>query len=85
MGLFDFFSRKSPLEKHAERVAKIRELSGSPVAVGFGIKTPEDAKAVGEYADGVVVGSAVVGVIHDNGADAASAAADLVSALRSAL
>lgn len=70
----------------ADRVAKIKELSGAPVAVGFGIKTPEDARAVAEYADGVVVGSAVVKAIADAGeSGAAKAAGDLVAALRAGL
>lgn len=70
----------------AERVAKIRELSGSPVAVGFGIKTPDDARSVGAYADGVVVGSAVVQAIAGAGqAGAARAAGDLVAKLRAGL
>ncbi len=44
----------------AERITAIRAATGAPVAVGFGIKTPDDARAVGALADGVVVGSAVV-------------------------
>jgi tryptophan synthase alpha chain len=41
-------------------VARIRAASGLPVAVGFGIKTPERAAQVARVADGVVVGSALV-------------------------
>ena len=44
----------------AERVERIQAASGLPVAVGFGIRTPEDAAAMGDLADGVVVGSALV-------------------------
>ncbi len=44
----------------AGRVRAIQEASGAPVAVGFGIKTGSDAKEVAAYADGVVVGSALV-------------------------
>jgi tryptophan synthase alpha chain len=71
----------------AERVAVVREATGAPVAVGFGIKTPDDARAVGEYADGVVVGSAVVQRIAQAGSGAAAvrAVAELVSELRQAL
>jgi len=41
-------------------VAAIREKASLPVAVGFGISTPEQAAAVAKLADGVVVGSALV-------------------------
>tara|TARA_B100000242_G_scaffold275664_1_gene230909 strand:- start:49 stop:615 length:567 start_codon:yes stop_codon:yes gene_type:complete len=41
-------------------VARIQENSGLPVVVGFGINTPQKAKAIAEVADGAVVGSAIV-------------------------
>ncbi len=44
----------------APHVARVRDASGLPVAVGFGIKTPERAAAIARVADGVVVGSALV-------------------------
>jgi len=44
----------------APHVARVRKASGLPVAVGFGIKTPERAGAIAEVADAVVVGSALV-------------------------
>ncbi|ATQ45148.1 tryptophan synthase subunit alpha [Caulobacter mirabilis] len=44
----------------AKPVQRLREASGLPVAVGFGIKTPERAAEVARVADGVVVGSALV-------------------------
>jgi tryptophan synthase alpha chain len=44
----------------APHVARVRKASGLPVAVGFGIKTPERAAAVARVADAVVVGSALV-------------------------
>jgi tryptophan synthase alpha chain len=47
----------------APAVARVRAASGLPVAVGFGIKTPERAAEVARIADGVVVGSALVDVI----------------------
>ncbi len=43
-----------------EAVLGIRRISKVPVCVGFGISTPEQAEQVGRYADGVVVGSALV-------------------------
>jgi tryptophan synthase alpha chain len=47
----------------AEQVAKIRARTTLPVAVGFGVSTPEQAKLVALEADGVVVGSAIVNQI----------------------
>lgn len=44
----------------APAVARVRAASGLPVAVGFGIKTPERAAAIARVADAVVVGSALV-------------------------
>lgn len=51
----------------AGMVAKIRTHTKLPIAVGFGISTPEQAKAVAQSADAVVVGSAVVNQIAQNG------------------
>jgi len=67
------------------RVAEVRDAAGAPVAVGFGIKTPADAAAVAAYADGVVVGSAVVQRILDAPDHAAAAVGDLVASLRAAI
>jgi tryptophan synthase alpha chain len=46
-----------------ERLKQIRLKSNLPIAVGFGISTPEQAKAVAQHADAVVVGSAIVDLI----------------------
>ena len=50
----------------AERVGAIRKFSDLPVVVGFGVSTPEQVRSVGEVADGVVVGSALVNCISEN-------------------
>jgi tryptophan synthase alpha chain len=52
-----------------KQVRELRRLSPVPVAVGFGITTPEDVAAVASFADGVVVGSALVRIIAGHGAD----------------
>ena len=41
-------------------IARIRKVSDKPIAVGFGISTPEEAAALSRFADGVIVGSAIV-------------------------
>jgi tryptophan synthase alpha chain len=43
-----------------------KKISQIPIAVGFGIKTPEDAAQFGKFADAVVVGSAIVDIIKNN-------------------
>ncbi|MEQ1862101.1 MAG: tryptophan synthase subunit alpha [Chthoniobacteraceae bacterium] len=50
-----------------ERVAAIRATTPLPIAVGFGISTPEHVRAVAKVADGIVVGSAIVRQIGDIG------------------
>jgi tryptophan synthase alpha chain len=62
-------------------VERVRRVSDVPVHVGFGISTPELARAAGELADGVVVGSRAV-QIAEGGPDALR---DFVASLRSAL
>lgn len=49
----------------AQRIAAIRAVSQLPIGVGFGIKDAATARAVAEYADGVVVGSALVNRIAE--------------------
>ena len=51
----------------ADAVARVRRESQVPVAVGFGVATPDDARAVAAFADAVVVGSALVQVIAAHG------------------
>jgi tryptophan synthase alpha chain len=51
----------------ASQVAKIRAHTKLPIAVGFGISNPEQAKLVAQNADAVVVGSAVVNQIAEHG------------------
>lgn len=51
----------------AEQVARIRAHTKLPVAVGFGVSNPDQAKLVAQAADGVVVGSAVVNQIAEHG------------------
>jgi tryptophan synthase alpha chain len=49
-----------------DRVAEIQAHTKLPIAVGFGISTPEQAREVAKVADGVVVGSAIVQEIREN-------------------
>ena len=51
-------------------VDRLREMTVLPIAVGFGISTPAQAAAIAPLADGVVVGSALVRLIGENGESA---------------
>jgi tryptophan synthase alpha chain len=60
------------IKSHAavgEAVKRIKSHTKLPVAVGFGIKTADDAKVIGRDADGVVVGTALCKAIGDSLAD----------------
>jgi tryptophan synthase alpha chain len=66
----------------ADTVARVRAATEVPVAVGFGISTPDHARAVAEIADGVIVGSRVVRAAGEGGA---AAVGQLVGELAAAL
>jgi tryptophan synthase alpha chain len=51
------------IRPHIEQIRKHTKL---PIAIGFGIKTPEDAKAMSVIGDAIVVGSAIVQTIAEN-------------------
>ncbi len=66
----------------AETVRRARRAAGSlPVAVGFGIATPQAAREAAALADGVVVGSALVRAAEEAGATREKAVAELARAL----
>jgi tryptophan synthase alpha chain len=55
----------------AAAVARLKAATRLPVAVGFGVRTPDQAAAIARVADGVVVGSAIVELVGQHGGDAA--------------
>lgn len=80
-------ARKVEPEDIRVAVENLRKLTKVPVGVGFGITTVADAKAVGEFADGVVVGSALVKIIEEYGQDEMllPMVGDFISALKRGL
>ncbi|NTZ42997.1 tryptophan synthase subunit alpha [Altererythrobacter sp. SALINAS58] len=50
-----------------DAVARLKSATDLPVAVGFGVRTPEQAGAIARVADGVVVGSALVELVAEHG------------------
>lgn len=78
-------SALSDLKPVQEGVARIREHTDLPVCVGFGISTPAQAAAAAQLAQGAVVGSALVRLVEEQGAQAVGAVAALTGALKEAL
>ena len=68
-----------------EAVARLKVATALPVAVGFGVRHPEQAAAIARVADGVVVGSALVELVAQHGADAAGPVRALTAALAQAV
>ena len=68
-----------------EAVARLKAATDLPVAVGFGVRTPEQAAAIARHADGVVVGSALVEIVAQHGADAAGPVREATRALADAV
>ncbi|MBR5939972.1 MAG: tryptophan synthase subunit alpha [Neisseriaceae bacterium] len=68
-----------------QRVEIIKKYTDLPIAVGFGIKNPDDAKAVAQCADAVVVGSRFVQTIEENGENAIAAVGKLSGSLKAAI
>jgi tryptophan synthase alpha chain len=62
-------------------VKRIRRFTKLPIAVGFGISTPAQFAAVGKFAEGAVVGSAIVQLIEQNPGREAAAVAEFVKQL----
>ena len=68
-----------------QAVGRLKAATDLPVAVGFGIRTPDQAAAIGAVADGVVVGSAIVELVGRHGVDAPAAVTTYVRSLADAL
>jgi tryptophan synthase alpha chain len=68
-----------------QAVAQLKAATTLPVAVGFGVRTPDQAKSIAKVADGVVVGSALVELVEEYGANAAGPVRELTRALADAV
>ena len=62
-------AQAAPSKSIGELVKSIKQYTETPVCIGFGINTPEQAKEVAVASDGVVVGSAIVNQVAKNAAD----------------
>lgn len=63
----------------------IKAVTDIPVAIGFGINTPEQAEKYAQIADGVIVGSAIVKIIAEYGKDAPDKVYDYVKSMKDAI
>ncbi|AIT78569.1 tryptophan synthase subunit alpha [Novosphingobium pentaromativorans] len=68
-----------------DAVARLKAASDIPVAVGFGVRTPEQAGKIAKVADGVVVGSAFIDLVKQHGDNAAGPLRELTAALAQAV
>ncbi len=68
-----------------DAVAQLKAATDLPVAVGFGVRTPEQAAAIAKVADGVVVGSAFVDLVGEFGTEAPAKLQELTAKLVAAM
>ncbi len=78
-------TQTSLAEDAAQLVERLRKFTNLPIALGFGVSTPEHVRTVAEFADAAVVGSAIVGLVEKTpAAEAAEAVGDFVRSLKGA-
>ncbi|HEY7095284.1 MAG TPA: tryptophan synthase subunit alpha [Terriglobales bacterium] len=73
--------RKQLANDAQELVSRLRKFTKLPIAVGFGISNPDQFDEVGSFADGVVIGSAIVEIIELNARNEAGAVAQFIEQL----
>ncbi len=66
-------------------VKSIKEETDVPCAIGFGIQTPDQAKEMAKSSDGVIVGSKIIKLLHENGAEAPSVIGKYVKEMKEAM
>lgn len=66
-------------------VSMVKEVTDIPVAVGFGISTPEQAKKMASLSDGAIVGSAIVKIVAQYGKDCVPKVAEYVKKMKTAV
>ncbi|MDE1468389.1 tryptophan synthase subunit alpha [Aurantiacibacter sp. D1-12] len=73
------------IESIEANVSRIKSHTDLPVAVGFGVREPEQAEAIARVADGVVVGSAFIDLVEKHGKDAPEHLRELTARLAKAV
>lgn len=69
----------------AAAINAVRRVSDIPCAIGFGISTPEQAKQMAQYGDGIIIGSAIVRIIAEYGENSIEPVAAYVSQIKKAI
>jgi len=69
----------------AQMISLVKAVQDIPCAIGFGISTPEQAKAMAQYADGVIVGSAIVKLIGQYGDNCVEPVRNYVAEMKRAI
>ena len=77
--------QQAAIESIEANVSRIKRSTDIPVAVGFGVRTPEQASEIARVADGVVMGSALVELVAEHGDDAPAKLRTLASSLAEAV
>ena len=77
---------RSEIKTDLESITKaIKEVTDVPVAIGFGINTPEQAKKYSHIADGVIVGSAIVKLVAEHKTDAPKYVYEYVKSMKDSI
>jgi tryptophan synthase alpha chain len=66
-------------------ISEIRTVTNTPIAVGFGISTPDQARDIASVADGVIIGSAIVKIIEKYGVEATDKLFEYISDIKKAI
>jgi tryptophan synthase alpha chain len=77
--------QQAGMESIAAAVARLKAATSIPIVVGFGVRTPEQAAAIGAVADGVAIGSAIDELVGKHGTNAAGPVQDYIASLRRAM
>jgi len=78
-------SQEPVIQDIKSNLAKIKTVTDLPIAVGFGIKTKDQAKAIAEFSDAVVVGSKYISLVESGGSDNNQALRNFNTDLKSSL
>lgn len=77
---------REEIKTDLESITKaIREVTDTPVAIGFGINTPEQAKKYSYIADGIIVGSAIVKIVAEYGEKSPQKVYEYVKSMKDAI
>ncbi len=62
-------ANKNPSKTLEEYIRKARKIIDIPIAVGFGIDSPEKARMIAEFADIIIIGSKIINIVNESGND----------------